>query len=79
MGHCPHAAAMAGFTTLSDTCVLYPATLLNMLVRLAMTYLFRARWSAAIHDEWTEVALKTRPELHVLGTLWTRTCSLAWS
>lgn len=73
---------MASFTALFDACVLYPAPLRDLLMRLAITDLFRARWSAAIHDEWTEAVLKTRPELkaqlqrtrqlmdaHVLGCL----------
>ena len=54
---------MAGFTVLFDACVLYPAPLRDLLMRLALTGLFRARWSAAIHDEWTEAVLRTRPEL----------------
>lgn len=45
---------MVGFTALFDACVFYPAPLRDLLMRLAMTGLFRARWSAAIHDEWTE-------------------------
>lgn len=32
-------------------------------MRLAVTDLFRARWTAAIHDEWTRNALKNRPDL----------------
>jgi len=54
---------MASFTVLFDACVLYPAPLRDLLMRLAMTDLFRARWSTAIHDEWTEAVLRTRPEL----------------
>lgn len=54
---------MASFTALFDACVLYPAPLRDLLMRLAMTDLFRARWSAAIHDEWTEAVLRNRPEL----------------
>lgn len=54
---------MAAFTALFDACVLYPAPLRDLMMRLATTGLFRARWSAAIHDEWTRVVLMTRPEL----------------
>ena len=54
---------MAAFTALFDACVLYPAPLRDLLMRLATTDLFRARWSAAIHDEWTSAILATRPEL----------------
>ena len=34
---------MATFTVLYDACVLYPAPLRDLLMRLAMTDLFRAR------------------------------------
>ncbi|MDB9517240.1 hypothetical protein PN466_09795 [Roseofilum reptotaenium CS-1145] len=36
---------MANFTALYDACVLYPAPLRDLLVSLAGTGLFRARWS----------------------------------
>ena len=54
---------MAGLTVLFDACVLYPAPLRDLLMRLAVADLFRARWSATIHDEWIEAVLRTRPEL----------------
>ena len=54
---------MAAFTALFEACVLYPAPLRDLLMRLATTNLFRARWSAAIHDEWMRAVLATRPEL----------------
>ena len=54
---------MVSVTALFDACVLYPAPLRDLLMRLATTDLFWARWSAAIHDEWTEAVLRTRPEL----------------
>lgn len=40
-------------TVLYDANVLYPAPLRDLLVRLAMEGLLRARWTDAIHDEWT--------------------------
>lgn len=46
---------MARFTAVYDACVLYPAPLRDLLVRLANTGLFRARWTEEIHDEWTLV------------------------
>ncbi len=52
MGYRPHATEMAGFTALSDACVLYPAPPRDLLMRLARTGLFLARWLAATHDEW---------------------------
>lgn len=46
-----------------DACVLYPAPLRDLLMRLATTGLFAARWSEQIHDEWTRNLLQRRPEL----------------
>lgn len=54
---------MSGFTALFDACVLYPAPLRDLLMRLAQTGLFRARWTEQIHDEWINALLRTRPEL----------------
>jgi cytosine/adenosine deaminase-related metal-dependent hydrolase len=51
------------FTVVYDACVLYPAPLRDLLLRLALTDLFRARWSDMIHDEWTRNLLVQRPEL----------------
>lgn len=46
-----------------DACVLYPAPLRDLLIRLGLTGLFRARWSAEIHEEWMRAVLRERPEL----------------
>lgn len=43
---------MANFTVVYDACVLYPAPLRDLLMRLALTELFRARWTDDIHEEW---------------------------
>ena len=51
------------FTVIYDACVLYPAPLRDLLMRLAMTDLYRARWTDMIHDEWTRNVLKQRPDL----------------
>ncbi|WP_101102705.1 PIN domain-containing protein [Macromonas bipunctata] len=51
------------FTVVYDACVLYPAPLRDLLMRLALTDRFRARWSNTIHDEWTRNLLRQRPEL----------------
>ena len=48
---------------LYDACVLYPAPVRDLLVRLALTDLFQARWSAEIHAEWTRNVLSNRPDL----------------
>ena len=54
---------MAGSTALFDANVLYPAPLRDLLMHLALTDLFQARWSDAIHDEWIRNVLEDRPDL----------------
>ena len=54
---------MSTFTALYDACVLYPAPLRDLLMRLAITDLFRARWTDQIHEEWIRSVLKDRPDL----------------
>lgn len=54
---------MATFTALYDACVLYPAPLRDLLMRLALTDLFRARWTDQIHDEWIRNLLANRADL----------------
>jgi len=51
------------FTVVYDACVLYPAPLRDLLMRLALTDVFRARWSDQIHDEWISAILKNRPDV----------------
>jgi len=50
-------------TALFDACVLYPAPLRDLLMHLAMTNLFCARWTDQIHDEWIRNLLKNRSDL----------------
>ncbi len=54
---------MSASTAVFDACVLYPAPLRDLLMHLALTDLFRARWTDAIHDEWIRNVLKDRPNL----------------
>lgn len=55
---------MAGrFTVVLDACVLYPAPLRDLLMQMASTDLFRARWTDEIHDEWMRNLLANRPDL----------------
>lgn len=54
---------MAAFTVFYDANVLYPAELRNLLMHLALTGLFRAKWSADVHEEWMRSLLKNRPDL----------------
>ena len=51
------------FTALYDSCVLYPAPLRDFLMQLALTDVFRAKWTNAIHDEWIRSVLAQRPDL----------------
>jgi predicted nucleic acid-binding protein len=53
----------SNFTVIYDACVLYPAPLRDLLIQLALTELFKARWTDRIHDEWTRNVLKNRPDL----------------
>jgi predicted nucleic acid-binding protein len=50
-------------TAIYDANILYPAPLRDMFIRLAQRGLVRARWTAAIHDEWMRSVLKDNPAL----------------
>lgn len=54
---------MTSFSAVYDACVLYPAPLRDLLMHLAMTDLFRAKWTEQIHDEWTRNVLAQRQDL----------------
>ena len=54
---------MANFTVVLDACVLYPANLRDLLIQLALSNLFRAKWSDEIHEEWIRNLLKNRQDL----------------
>lgn len=54
---------MSNFVALYDACVLYPAPLRDLLMHLAVSDLFRARWTKRIHDEWMCNLLANRPDL----------------
>jgi hypothetical protein len=54
---------VARFTAFYDASVLYGSTLRNLLMHLALTGLFRARWSAGVHEEWITALLRNRPDL----------------
>ncbi len=61
------------FTAVYDACVLYPAPLRDLLMHLAMTDLYRARWSNMIHDEWIRNVHRSRPDLSLARLEQTRT------
>jgi hypothetical protein len=48
---------------LYDASVLYPAPLRSFLMYLATEGMFRARWTDAIHDEWTRSLRRDRPDI----------------
>ena len=52
-----------GDGTIYDACVLYPASIRDLLIRLAGTGLFRARWTDRILDECFANIVAARPEL----------------
>lgn len=55
----------ATFAAFFDANVFYGARLRSLILFLAQTKLFRARWSEAVHDEWTRNLLANRPDLRV--------------
>jgi predicted nucleic acid-binding protein len=52
------------FTVVYDACVLYPAPLRDLFLRVAMTSVVRARWSDDILDECFRSILAQRPDLN---------------
>lgn len=54
---------MPAFSVVYDANVSYPAPLRDLLMHLALTDLYRAKWSRAIHDEWMRNLLKDRKDL----------------
>ncbi|UVK95191.1 PIN domain-containing protein [Pseudomonas atacamensis] len=53
----------SSFTAVYDACVLYPAPLRDFLMWLALSGLYRARWTQEIHHEWKRNLLKNRSDL----------------
>jgi len=49
------------FVVVYDACVLYPAPLRDLLLRLALTDLFAAKWSDQIQNEWVRNLCAQRP------------------
>ena len=46
-----------------DACVIYPERLRSLLMYLASSGLFKAKWSDEIHSEWIRNLLANRPDL----------------
>ncbi len=55
-------AGTARYTAVLDACVLYPALLRDVLLSLAHSDLYSAKWTAHIRDEWMRNLLKDRPQ-----------------
>lgn len=51
------------YTVLLDACVLYSAPVRDILLRLALTDLYRAKWSADIHVEWMRNLAANRSDI----------------
>lgn len=62
------------FTVVYDACVLYPNLLRDILMHLAPSDLYRARWTAEILRERKDAILRNRPDLD--PTLIERTAAL---
>jgi hypothetical protein len=54
---------LGNFTAFLDASVLYPAPLRDLLMELAVSDLYRAKWSDAVHEEWISALLKNRSDL----------------
>ncbi len=54
---------MDGLVVVYDSCVLYPAPLRDFIMHLAITDLFKAKWTEHIHEEWMRNVLKNRADL----------------
>ena len=46
-----------------DASVLYPAPLRDLLLELAVSDCYRAKWSNAVHAEWIRALLRDRPDI----------------
>jgi PIN domain len=49
------------YTALLDANVLYPAPIRDLLLQLAVTDLYKAKWSADIHQEWIDSLMTNEP------------------
>ncbi len=63
---------MNRFRVVLDACVLYPAPLRDLLLELAISGLYKAHWSSAIHIEWIRAVLRERSDLDEQKLLRTR-------
>jgi hypothetical protein len=54
---------VSAFIVVYDACVLYPAPLRDLLMRVATKGLVQAKWTDEIHEEWIRNLLEDRPDL----------------
>jgi predicted nucleic acid-binding protein len=54
---------MRQFTVIYDSCVLYPSRLRSLLMHLALSDLYRARWTESIHEEWMRSVCNDYPDI----------------
>src|SRR5579863_19981 len=54
---------MSKLIVLYDACVLYSAPLRDLLMHLAITDLYQAKWTNEIHDEWIRNVLANRHDI----------------
>jgi hypothetical protein len=52
---------MSRYAALLDANVLYSAPLRDLLLQLAVTDIFKAKWTGDIHREWIEALLRNEP------------------
>ena len=62
------------FIVVYDACVLYPASLRDLLVRLASKRVVQARWTQTVLDEYVDALLERQPRLERARL--SRTCEL---
>ncbi len=54
---------MSNFVAVYDACVLHSFLLRDLLMRLAVTDLFRAKWTDEIHEEWQRSVMRRFPDI----------------
>lgn len=52
---------MTAYAALLDANVLYPAPMRDLLLQLALTDIYKAKWTTDIHNEWIEALLRQQP------------------
>jgi predicted nucleic acid-binding protein len=63
---------LSRYTVMLDACLLYSAPLRDLLIELAQSDLYRAKWTKRIEQEWLDALIANRPDL-TAERLW-RTC-----